>query len=129
MANEPTIDRAAFKEFERAGYSRAASTYKGETARVTSQVNEPLLDAIGAKAGMRMLDVACGPGRLSDAAAKRGCIVTGLDYAEPMVNFAKEAFHHITFQVGDAEALPFAAEQFDLVTCSLGILHFADPDQ
>ncbi|MFN0299524.1 MAG: class I SAM-dependent methyltransferase [Burkholderiales bacterium] len=129
MANEATVDRAAFKEFERLGYSRAASIYRGETARVTSQVNEPLLDAIGAKPGMRMLDVACGPGRLSGAAAKRGCIVTGLDYAEPMVNYAKEAFPDITFRVGDAEALPFEAEQFDLVTCSLGILHFADPDQ
>ncbi len=129
MPNESTVDRAAFKEFERIGYSKAASTYKGDPARVTSQVNEPLLDAIGAQAGMRMLDVACGPGRLSGAAAKRGCIVTGLDYAEPMIAYARQAFPEITFRVGDAEALPFESDQFDLVTCSLGILHFADPDQ
>ncbi|MEJ6485711.1 hypothetical protein N0Y54_31250 [Nostoc punctiforme UO1] len=49
---------------------------------MTSQVNEAILDAVGAKCGLRLLDVACGTGWLSATAIKREAIVTGLDFAE-----------------------------------------------
>jgi SAM-dependent methyltransferase len=129
MAQSTGIDHAAFKAFERDGYSRVASNYGDETARVTAQVNEPILDAVGAKAGTRLLDVACGPGRLSAAAAKRGSMVTGIDFSEPMVALARQGCPAGKFHVGDAERLPFEAEQFDVVVCSLGLLHFPNPEQ
>lgn len=55
----------AFKEFERDGFNRVAFEYDRSTAQVTSQVNEVILDAVGIGYGWRLLDVACGTGRLS----------------------------------------------------------------
>lgn len=122
-------DYAAFREFERSGYSRVASSYSGETARVTSQVNDRILDAVGAKPGMRLLDVACGPGRLSASAASRGCTVSGIDFAAPMIEIAKRTCPVGDFHVGDAESLPFDDERFEAVVCNLGLPHFANPEQ
>src|SRR4029453_5141903 len=72
MTDHPAIDHEAFKQFERAGYSRVAEGYDQATAPVTSQVNEAILDAVGTAPGTRLLDVACGPGWLSAAGVQRG---------------------------------------------------------
>lgn len=129
MTNHPAIDHEAFKQFERAGYSRVAEGYDHATAPVTSQVNDAILDAVGTAHGTRLLDVACGPGWLSAAAVQRGAIVTGVDFAEPMVALARSRCPNATFHTGDAEHLPFEAGQFDAVVCSLGLLHFPNPER
>ena len=129
MTQSSGPDYSAFREFERSGYSKIAANYSGETARVTSQVNDRILDAVGAKPGTRLLDVACGPGRLSASAASRGCAVTGIDFAAPMIEIAKRTCPTGTFHVGDAESLPFEPSQFDVVVCSLGLLHFTNPER
>jgi ubiquinone/menaquinone biosynthesis C-methylase UbiE len=129
MADQPTIDHHAFKQFERAGYSRVAEGYDQATAQVTSQVNDAMLDAVEARSGTRLLDVACGPGWLSAAAAQRGAIVTGLDFATNMLTIARARCPEAAFHEGDAEDLPFEAGQFDAVVCSLGFPHFPNPDR
>lgn len=48
------------------------------------------LDAIGVGEGDTLLDVCCGPGRVSVLAAERGAKVTGIDSAERMLAHAKE---------------------------------------
>jgi cyclopropane fatty-acyl-phospholipid synthase-like methyltransferase len=58
-----------------------AQGYDRATAMVASQVNEAVLDAVGTGPGISLLDVACGPGWLSEAALKRGAVVTALDHA------------------------------------------------
>jgi SAM-dependent methyltransferase len=129
MNQSADFDHAAFKAFEREGYSRVAKDYAERAASITARLNAPMLEALGAGPGVRWLDVACGPGMLTGAAAGLGCAVTGLDYAEPMVCQARESFPTLSFQVGDGEALPFADQQFDAVSCSFGILHFSHPEQ
>lgn len=57
-----------FWEFERTGWERAAARYE-ECWTHTGLFVEPLLDAAGVRAGSRLLDVACGPGFISAAAA------------------------------------------------------------
>ncbi len=47
-------------------------------------------DAIGLDGADSVLDVCCGPGRASIAAAERGCAVTGIDSAERMLAHARE---------------------------------------
>lgn len=105
MTDSSTFDHFSFKAFERDGYSRIALSYRDHAAGVAAQMNDALLDALGAAPGMRWLDVACGPGLLSAAPAARGCAVTGLDYAEPMVQHARELSPALSFHVGDAESL------------------------
>ena len=56
------IDAKAFKAFEREGYSRVAERYDEVAARATLQVNEPLLDAVGATRGTACRRLSsCGP--------------------------------------------------------------------
>jgi SAM-dependent methyltransferase len=129
MTEQPPIDHEAFKQFERTGYSRVAEGYDKATAQVTSQVNDTVLDAVETGSGTRLLDVACGPGWLSAAAAKRGAIVTGLDFAQNMLTIARARCPDAIFHEGDAEDLSFKAGQFDAVVCSLGFPHFPHPER
>jgi len=129
MAPEPASDAEAFKNFEREGYSRVAQAYDRATAVVTSQINDAILEAVGAGPGISLLDVACGPGWLSAAAVKRGAVVTALDFAENMVAFARLRCPEADIHNADAENLPFPASRFDAVVCSLGLLHLPDPER
>lgn len=129
MADESTIAYDAFKQFERDRFSLVAEGYDQAIAAVTSQINEVILDAVGAKCGLKLLDVACGTGWLSAAAIRRQAIVTGLDFAENMVAIAKARCQEASFYNGDAENLTFESGQFEAVVCSLGILHFPNPER
>ena len=50
-----------------------------------------LMEACELAPGMRLLDVGCGPGRHSLELAKRGFHVTGVDFTESFIGFAKAA--------------------------------------
>jgi len=78
----------AFAEFERAGREHAAPRYE-EYWSDTVLFVKPLLDAAGVRAGSRLLDVACGPGFVSEAAAARGAHPMGVDIATAMVERAR----------------------------------------
>jgi SAM-dependent methyltransferase len=74
-----------------------------------------LADELGLEAGMRLLDVGCGPGRHAHALARRGVEVVGVDISERFVALArKEAPPGATFVRGDARALAYDGE-FDAV--------------
>jgi len=123
-----TIDATAFHDFERAGWERAAEHYADAFGGVTTQVATPLLDAVRAVSGTRVLDVATGPGFIAGAAAARGAIVTGLDFSPAMIAEARRRHPDVTFREGDAEALPYDAGSFDAVTMNFGLLHLARPE-
>jgi SAM-dependent methyltransferase len=129
MADNPSIDRTAFKDLEREGYSRVAARYDEAATPATSQVNNAILNAVGARQGTRLLDVACGPGWLSAAAVARGAVVTGLDFAESMLALARARCPQADFRNGDAEQLPFDQGRYEAVVCSFGLLHFPDPER
>jgi SAM-dependent methyltransferase len=118
----------AFHDFEQAGWERAARFYVDSFGPLTIQTGPALLDAVGAARGTRILDVACGPGFIAAAAAERGAIVTGLDFASAMIDEAMRRHPSIAFRQGDAEALPFEDASFDAITMNFGMLHLARPD-
>jgi 2-polyprenyl-3-methyl-5-hydroxy-6-metoxy-1,4-benzoquinol methylase len=66
-----------FREFEHAGWEKLPGRYHDAFGSLTTQTIEPLLDAAGARKGIRLLDVASGPGYVAAAAAARGASVTG----------------------------------------------------
>jgi ubiquinone/menaquinone biosynthesis C-methylase UbiE len=105
-----------FKAFEAERWTAKAQSYDLVTGRVTHRLVEPLLDAAQVGPGIRMLDVASGPGHLAGAAATRGAQVTGVDLADPMVEIASQLYPEVTFRRGDAEALPFPDQEVDAVT-------------
>jgi SAM-dependent methyltransferase len=78
-----------------------------------------------------VLDVACGNGNATLAAARRFCKVTGLDYVPALLARGRERAAaerlSIEFVEGDAEAMPFADGSFDAALSTFGVM-FA-PDQ
>ena len=118
-----------FREFEHQGWEKLPARYHDAFGALTTQTIEPLLDAAGARKGIRLLDVASGPGYVAAAAAARGAKVTGLDFAAAMVAEAKRRYPDIEFREGDAEALPFADKSYDAVTMNFGMLHLGQPEK
>jgi SAM-dependent methyltransferase len=119
---------SAFRELEHSGWNSAADEYDGAFARLTTQSIPALLEAVGAGPGVRLLDVACGPGYVAAEAARRGAKVTGLDFSASMLRIARARNPGITFVEGDAQALDFPDASFDAVTMNFGALHLDDPD-
>jgi SAM-dependent methyltransferase len=122
-------DPAAFRAFEQAGWQRVVAAYRDAWGDLTSQAIEPLLDAVLAGPGVRVLDVATGPGYVAGAAARRNAEVVGIDFSAPMLAEARRREPTVDFREGDAEALPFPDASFDAVVMSFGLLHLARPDE
>ena len=118
-----------FTSLERDGWSRNAAVYDDIILGHTSQAFEPLLDSFGDLRGRRLLDVACGTGHLTQAAAGRGATAEGVDIAPAMVAQARHLFPALAFRTGNAEALPYDDATFDAVTCCFGLLHLERPEQ
>lgn len=86
--------------------------------------------------GARVLEVGCGRGATLLEFAKRGALVTGVDYAESALAFCRDLRAEVVeegnvrlaeFIQADARDLPFRKETFDVVY-SVGLLeHFEDP--
>ena len=86
--------------------------------------------------GIRALDVCCGTGDLALALARRGAEVVGLDFSEPMLAIAEErkgkgkisvpGLHNPRFIHGDAQNLPFADNEFEVVTVGYGLRNLAN---
>jgi len=83
-------------------------------------------------AGKKVLDVGCGGGILTEAMAKLGAEVTGIDMGDKALNVAKlhrlESELDINYQLITAEE--FAEQnphQFDVVTCLEMLEHVPDP--
>jgi SAM-dependent methyltransferase len=77
---------------------------------------------------MRVLDVGCGLGTLAAAAAARGASVTGVDLAAGMLAEARRRHPDVEFVLGDAEALPFADDAFDVALGAFIVNHLPHPE-
>jgi ubiquinone/menaquinone biosynthesis C-methylase UbiE len=82
--------------------------------------------------GGDVLEVAPGPGFLSIELALAGKFrVTGLDISKTFVELARknaaEAGVRVDFREGNASAMPFAANSFDLLVCRAAFKNFSEP--
>lgn len=123
------VDPDAFRAFEHAGWENIPTQYHDAFSDLTSQAIRPLLDAVGVRSGVRLLDVATGPGYVAAAAARRGAGVVGVDFSAAMLAEARRQHPGVEFQEGDAEALPFPDSSFDAVVMNFGLLHLGRPEQ
>jgi len=123
------IDQEAFRKFEHDGWNSLSGGYHDHWECLTPQIIPRLLQETGIGDGSQVLDVASGPGYAAGAAAAMGAAATGIDLAENMRDLAAKNFPDVSFQLGDAEDLPFDKGSFDVVTMNFGVLHFPDADK
>lgn len=104
----------------------------GEIARFYADQAEDFVKRLDLKPGMKVLDVACGTGNLAIPAARTGADVTGVDIAPNLVEQARENAKReglkAQFDEGDAEALPYADDSFDVVMTMFGAMFAPRPD-
>jgi demethylmenaquinone methyltransferase/2-methoxy-6-polyprenyl-1,4-benzoquinol methylase len=94
-----------------------------------------MVDAVGADAQDRVLDVATGTGMVAEALVRRcGCSVVGLDQSEAMLAQARARVQRdgrlqsrVSLLVGEAERLPFADHEFDHLTFTYLLRYVDDP--
>jgi len=116
--------------------SRLKSTWMAGNYDVFSRYMEPdaqlFYRRIGAQPGQQFLDVGCGAGQLALVAARAGATVTGCDISTNWLERARERAELerliVRFDEGDAEALPYADGQFDVVASLLGAMFAPQPD-
>jgi len=117
----------ALKEKQSSAWSSAP--YELVSAQHVSVLDD-LLDKLQLRPGLRLLDVATGTGELARPAARRGLRVTGIDFAPSLIATARtltdEEQLSVEYDVGDAEALPYADASFDVVTSTFGVMFAPD---
>lgn len=112
---------------------RTTASSWGVTATAYEKFSEHFNDALyhcvqrlDPKQGETVLDVATGTGWTARLAAERGAIVTGSDFSEGQIEAAREIANRaglpITFEVGDALALPYPDHSFDAVISTFGVI-------
>jgi SAM-dependent methyltransferase len=95
--------------------------------------SEALLRALGPLDGVELLDVATGTGNLALLAAQAGAAhVVGVDLTPELLAVAREradeaGLDQVDFVEGDAEALEFEEDRFDVVTSTFGVIFAPRP--
>lgn len=119
---------AAIKSKQQATWAAGDFGRIGVTLQI---VGESLCEAVDLRSRDRVLDVAAGNGNASLAAARRFADVTSTDYVPELLEQGRRRAEAdglaMKTRVADAEALPFADGEFDVVLSTYGVM-FA-PDQ
>ena len=137
-AETPNTDQA--KESVRREWTANAAGWRKRSARhveTSREATEAIVEAAQVRPGMRVLDLASGTGEPCLTLAERvgpDGHVTATDLVPEMLAVAEENARvrgqtNISFQQADAEALPFADQTFDAVTCRFGVMFFADVER
>jgi SAM-dependent methyltransferase len=124
------VDLTALKARQQTMWASGDFAVVGTTLQI---VGETLCEAVDLCAGERVLDVACGNGNATLAAARRFAAVTGLDYVPKLLAGAEARAQAegltIAFQLGDAEQMPFGDASFDVVLSTYGVMFAPNQEQ
>ena len=84
---------------------------------------------IAPKPGMRILDIAAGTGSSSRPLADAGADVIPLDFSKGMLDAGRKRHPDLAFAQGDALALAFKDNDFDVTTISFGLRNTSDTNK
>ena len=132
-SNDPAVAApaaAALKARQQAMWASGDFAIIGTTLQI---VGERLCEAVDLGANERVLDVAAGDGNATLAAARRFAHVTSTDYVPALLERgqirALAERLDVTFEVADAEALPYPGATFDVVLSTFGVMFAPDHQQ
>ena len=128
------MDPKLHRRIQRYGWDKAAAEYEQSWHAQLGPAQSRLLAMAALRAGERVLDVACGTGLVTFAAAAAvgpAGLVMGADLSEVMVERARAqgarlGAGHIRFERMDAEDLDLPAASFDAAVCALGLMYVPD---
>lgn len=128
------MDARLQRRIQRYGWDKAAACYEQSWQRQLEPAQARLLALAAPRRGERVVDVACGTGLVTFAAAAAagpaGSVV-GVDLSEAMVDLAnaragERGLGHVRFERMDAENLALPDSSFDVALCALGLMYVPD---
>jgi SAM-dependent methyltransferase len=101
--------------------------------RTLQPFEDLLMTEVAASGARRVLDVGCGTGSTTRAAARAlgaGTVAVGIDISDRMIDaarmLAEQEGSHASFVCDDAQKHAFGAQQFDLIISRFGVMFFTD---
>lgn len=119
------------KKLSQERFSQFAERYVNSQHHAKGADLDRLIDIARPQADWHTLDIATGGGHTALKFAPHVKSVVASDLTPRMLDKAREfitgqGIENVTFEVADAENLPFEDSQFDLVTCRIAPHHFPD---
>ncbi|WP_024286628.1 class I SAM-dependent methyltransferase [Cellulomonas sp. KRMCY2] len=107
----------------------AADAYTRFMGRYSEPLAAEFAELVGARPGLRALDVGCGPGALTGQLVDRlgADAVSAVDPSASFVAAIRSRFPGVDVRTGVAERLPFADDTFDLALAQLVVHFMSDP--
>jgi SAM-dependent methyltransferase len=121
-----------YEDSIRQEFTHQSQSFGTSPAMTSAATLGALVELVPADAGADWIDVACGPGVVSRAAASRVGSVSGVDLTPAMIEEAarragEEGVENVRFALGDATALDFADGSFDGAITRLSLHHIPAP--
>jgi ubiquinone/menaquinone biosynthesis C-methylase UbiE len=132
MFHPTLIALMSHKDKVREEFTRQAEAFAGLRELHSHERIERLVNAINPASDARVLEVATGPGHVAMVLAECCREVVGVDITDAPLAIAERArrergMANVRFQRADADQLPFADCEFDVVLCRFAFHHFEDP--
>lgn len=130
-------NNSEFKTADAESYDELVDDFDAFTEDFSHYGVDAILDRVPAKPGQRIVDIGCGTGVVTLAAARKfpqAAAVTGVDLSTGMLSFAREKAaregfaDNVQFVRSDAEALEFRDGSFDCAVSLYAWRHLPDPE-
>ena len=126
----PVPDYLAIKSKQNAAWASGDYSRIGVTLQI---VGESLAETMDLRPGASVLDVAAGNGNATLAFARRMCVVTSTDYVDTLLARGRARAEaeglDVTYEIADAEQLPFNDSTFDGVVSTFGVMFAPNQDK
>ena len=104
----------------------ASGSYRTVVDEIVGPLGAILVETVDVQPGHRVLDVAAGTGSSAIPAGRRGAEVIATDLTPELIEIGRAASEAeglgVTWGTADAEALPFADGDFDVVLSAIGVM-------
>ncbi|MFI5102106.1 MAG: class I SAM-dependent methyltransferase [Terriglobales bacterium] len=111
----------------------SGAAYDQFMGRWSRLLADEFLSWLNLPSNLRWLDVCCGSGVLTEAIVDRfaPAWVAGVDASAQQIRFARAHRDRpaVSFETGDAMALPFDEASFDAIVCGLGLNYVPEPER